>query len=179
MNSTRDYDWLGEGSYFWENDLVRGHQWASEPQRKYQNPTVVGAVIELGHCLDLTTQTGIDAVKRAYDQFKKLNESAGRPLPENKAPQNQPDGDRLIRCLDCAVMNHVFHVVKTAQESDPTILSYETVRSLFPEGERLYTDAGFLKKTHIQICVREPKQILGVFRIPEWQRIEYKLPELY
>jgi hypothetical protein len=54
-----------------------------------------------------------------------------------------------------------------------------TVRSLFPEGKRLYSGAGFKDKTHIQICVREPEQILGVFRIPEWQRIEWELPELY
>jgi hypothetical protein len=32
-------------------------------------PSVVGAAIELGNCLDLTTQSGITAVKLAYDEF--------------------------------------------------------------------------------------------------------------
>jgi hypothetical protein len=50
---------------------------------------------------------------------------------------------------------------------------------MFPEGTELYPGAGFRDKTHIQLCVREPEQIMGVFRIPEWQRIELELPSLY
>jgi len=77
-------------------------------------------------------------------------------------------------------MNYLFdQVLRTVQESDPKSQPYTTVRSLFPEGKKLYAGAGFKDKTHIQICVRETEQILGVFRIPEWQRIELELPDLY
>lgn len=65
-----------------------------------------------------------------------------------------------------------------AQESATKSLPYATVRAMFPEGTELYPGAGFRDKTHIQICVREPEQILGVFRIPEWQRRELELPSL-
>ena len=76
-------------------------------------------------------------------------------------------------------MNYLFGIQETAQESDPQSQPYATVQALFPEGSELYPGAGFLDKTHIQICVRAPEQILGVFRIPEWQRIELELPSLY
>jgi hypothetical protein len=179
MPSTEDYDWLGSGSYFWESDVVRAYQWAIEPRRKFSHPSVVGAAIELGNCLDLTTQSGIAAVKVAYEGFKSLNQKTGTPLPRNIDPAKDPTGDKILRRLDCAVMNYLFEIQKIAQESDSNGQPFSTVRALFPEGDELYLDAGFWEKTHVQICVREPQQILGVFRIPEWQRIELGLPDLY
>jgi hypothetical protein len=177
--SRKDYDWLGAGVYFWENDVVRAYQWATEARRNFKHPSVVGAAIELGNCLDLTTQAGIEAVKLAHHQFITLAERKGVPIPENVDPAKQTGGDRIIRRLDCAVMNYLYGIRETAQESDPQSQPYTTVRALFPEGNKLYRGAGFLDKTHIQICVREPEQILGVFRIPEWQRTELELPSLY
>lgn len=177
--STQDYDWLGAGSYFWENDPVRAFQWAMEPRLKFDRPSVVGAVIELGNCLDLTTQSGIAAVKVAYEGFVALNQKNGTPVPKNVDPAKDRTGDKILRRLDCAVMNYLFEIQKAAQGSDPAAQPFSTVRALFPEGEELYADAGFWEKTHIQICVRELEQILGVFRIPEWQRKELELPDLY
>ena len=177
--STRDYDWLGAGSYFWENDALRAYRWATEHRRGFNHPSVVGTVVELGNCLDLTTQTGIDAVKLAYDEFILSAKEDGIPIPENVDPGNESSGDKVVRRLDCAVVNYLFGILQTAQTLDPTSQPYTTVRALFPEGIELYPGAGFRDKTHIQICVREPEQILGVFRIPEWQRKELELPSLY
>lgn len=177
--SRKDYDWLGAGIYFWENDPIRAYQWATEPRHNFDHPSVVGAVIELGNCLDLTTQSGIDAVRLAYDKFILTAEKDGTPIPQNVDLAKQSGGDKILRHLDCAVMNYLYEIAETAQESDPTSQPYATVRALFPEGSELYPGAGFREKTHIQICVREPEQILGVFRIPEWQRIELELPVLY
>ena len=177
--SSRDYDWLGAGRYFWENDVVRAYQWAIEPRRKFSRPCVVGAAIELGHCLDLTTQSGITAVKLAYDQFIEMTRRTGSSIPVNTDPANDPNGDMSIRRLDCAVINYVFEILRTVQESDSKSEPYSTIRALFPEGSKLYPGAGFWDKTHIQICVREMEQILGVFRIPDWQLEELGLPRLY
>ena len=47
MPSTNPYDWLGHGIYFWEHGPERARVWGSEGG-------VVGAVIQLGRCLDLT-----------------------------------------------------------------------------------------------------------------------------
>jgi hypothetical protein len=179
LPSRKDYDWLGAGIYFWENDAIRAYQWAIEPRRNLDHPSVVGAVIQLGHCLDLTTQSGIEAVRLAYDDFILTAQENGIPVPQNVDPASVPGGDKILRHLDCAVMNYLYGIRESAQESDPGSLPYVTVRALFPEGAELYPGAGFRAKTHIQICVREPEQILGVFRIPEWQRIELELPSLY
>jgi hypothetical protein len=180
LPSTQDYDWLGAGIYFWENDVLRAYQWAKEHRGHFARPTVIGAVIELGNCLDLATQTGIEAVKLAHKQFKAVLEKQGASIPKNVDLVMNHSGDTVKRFLDCAVMNHLFNsVLRTVQESDPKSLPYSTVRALFPEGSKLYPGAGFRDKTHIQICVREPEQILGVFRIPEWQSEELGLHSLY
>ena len=61
--SQNDYDWLGEGRYFWEANPRRGLDFAIEaskrPRAKIKNPAVVGAIIDLGNCLDLMTMAGI------------------------------------------------------------------------------------------------------------------------
>jgi len=46
--SKNEYDWLGAGAYFWENDPVRAYQWsvdAIERRKSRAKPGVVGAVI--------------------------------------------------------------------------------------------------------------------------------------
>jgi hypothetical protein len=58
----------------------------------------------------------------------------------------------------------------------PTLPNHPT---LFPEGKPLYPTAGFRELTHIQLCVRDSRQIQGVFRIPDEQRTTLGLPRLY
>ena len=69
--SQNTYDWLGHGIYFWEADPARGIQFAEEaslrPGARITKPTVIDAVIDMGLCLDLTTQAGADQVRAAYD----------------------------------------------------------------------------------------------------------------
>jgi hypothetical protein len=43
-----EYDWLGNGIYFWEHSPERARRWAGA------DGIVIGAVIQLGNCLDLT-----------------------------------------------------------------------------------------------------------------------------
>jgi hypothetical protein len=33
-NSTKPYDWLGNGFYFWENNYERAFEWAKDKQKK-------------------------------------------------------------------------------------------------------------------------------------------------
>lgn len=53
--SENDYDWLGHGVYFWENNQERALQWAVDNSKRkgsnIKNPAVLGAVIDLGFCL--------------------------------------------------------------------------------------------------------------------------------
>ena len=42
--------------------------------------------------------------------------------------------------------------------------AFDSVRGMFIEGDRLYENSGFYRKTHIQVCVRNPLCIKGVFQ---------------
>ncbi|MBO0200915.1 hypothetical protein, partial [Vibrio alginolyticus] len=70
-HSNNDYDWLGEGTYFWENNFERANQYAVEDSKrknsKINSPFVLGTVIDLGNCLDLLDQEHLDFLKVAYE----------------------------------------------------------------------------------------------------------------
>lgn len=158
--SDNDCDWLGPGVYFWEANPKRGIDFAEEAKRAGRGahitkPAVVGAVIDLGPCLDLTTSTGIDQVAIAYDRLRKITGEAGLPLPRNSA-------DLLLRNLDCAVIR-MLHQMR----EDDGLPALDTVKGVFVEGGPIYPDAGIHEKTHIQICVCNPERIKGVFRVPK------------
>jgi hypothetical protein len=155
--SANDWDWLGSGIYFWEANPVRGIRFAEEQHTrgKLKTPAVIGAVVDLGLCLDLTSSTGIAAVKAAHEDFLIYAEKAKKPVPQNKLGP-----DKLLRDLDCAVINHL-HKVQEAAKLD----AFQSVKAVFIEGNRIYEDAGFFEKTHIQICVRDKSCIKGVFRV--------------
>ncbi|MFP5226230.1 MAG: hypothetical protein ACLGXA_01275 [Acidobacteriota bacterium] len=156
--SENDYDWLGSGIYFWETNPRRGLDWAMELQKrkaKVTDPFVVGAVVDLGFCLDLISSNGTEAVKLAWQSLHANMERSARPLPSNAGGV-----DLLLRRLDCAVINHL-HKVREVRQLQP----FDSVRGVFIEGPAIYDGAGFREKTHIQICVRSPERIKGVFRV--------------
>ncbi len=159
--SENDYDWLGHGVYFWENDPARALEYAEmlrdHPRRgqgKIIKPAVLGAVINLGHCLNLMERTALESVRLAYDTLKESVESAGADLPVN-SPATAGGNELLLRRLDCAVIQML--------HQDNTGRAFDTVRGLFFEGSELYPNAGFRARNHIQICVRNPNCIKGCF----------------
>lgn len=161
--STNDYDWLGDGIYFWENDPERAMNWAlagaghgKKGRSRVLAPFVIGAVIQMGNCLDLMQAESIRLVKDAYTDLKDVYEVFNLKLPENRLVK----GELALRRLDCAVIQSLHQERK---ESD--LPAFDTVRAAFPEGTALYQNAGFLERTHIQICVRTPACILGYFRV--------------
>lgn len=160
--SQNDYDWLGPGIYFWEVNPKRGLEWAAELKRwgkksptRIKTPVVVGAVIDLGLCLDLTTSAGVEQVRNAHSGFLQLANETGLPLPLNSA-------DGLMRNLDCAVIR-MFHTIR----KDGGALPVDSVRGVFVEGSPIYQGSGFYAKTHIQVCVCNSECIKGVFRVPQ------------
>ncbi len=65
--SQNSYDWLGNGMYFWEQNLRRAWQWAEQQSKsknsKVKTPAVLGAVIDLGYCLNLLDSRSIELLK--------------------------------------------------------------------------------------------------------------------
>ncbi len=153
------YDWIGHGFYFWENNPTRALSFAEEKRTRstgITSPSVLGAVIDLGHCLDLLDADGIAQVKAAYELLLKIHEKRGSPIPTNNPVGKS--SDILLRNLDCAVVETLH---KSLQENNQP--PYDTVRAMFVEGSELYDGAGFRDKNHIQLCVRNPNCIKGFF----------------
>jgi len=162
--SENDYDWLGHGVYFWENDPQRALEYAkhiksqpSKAKNKITDPFVIGAVINPGFCLDLSCRDGLALLKSGYDEFRSFMDIAGAPMPINETGIHQVT-DLLIRKLDCAVVQFMH---KRREQNN--LESFDTVRSPFWEGNDLYPNAGFKEKNHTQMCVRTPQSLVGFF----------------
>lgn len=160
LASTNDYDWLGRGIYFWENNEERALEWAIElskrPGSSIKQPAVIGAIIDLGYCFDLTDTAYLRELKKAYDAAIEFCRISGEPVPENKNVGTSTD--LLLRKLDCFVIGTMHRVNKEANKR-----AYDSVRGVFWEGKPLYPNAGFAEKNHIQICVCNPNCIKGYF----------------
>lgn len=176
LPSTNSYDWLGHGIYFWENNPARAFEYAKSltrhPERsitRITTPAVLGAVIDFGHCLNLLEEKSIEIVRQGYELFIKMRElSESIPLPENKQMENDFP---MMRHLDCAVME----TIHTFRKEEEGAQSFDSVRAMFPEGNEVYPNSGFLDKNHIQICIRNPNCIKGYFRVLEPLK-DYPLP---
>lgn len=164
-SSKNDYDWLGDGIYFWEGNPQRAQDWArfmaGHPKfkKRVKAPFAVGAVVELGNCLDLTEAGSLSLVRTAYEELAESFRYSETALPKNKSAHSE-DEDLVERHLDCAVINFL-HDLREEQGSE----AFDTVRGAFFEGKKLYPGARIQSKTHIQLCVRNPAMIRGVFHI--------------
>lgn len=150
-------EWLGHGVYFWENDPARAMEWAKDGKTKgtITTPDAIGAVIDLGFCLDLTTMTGLQEVESAFITLRDTYNLSGIALP-----QNTVGSDKVKRELDCAVIQALHHQ-RVKRGLDP----YDSVRAPFPEAAPLFDDSGFRKRNHIQICIIKPEKcIKGYFK---------------
>jgi len=155
--SNNDYDWLGPGVYFWESNPYRALEFAREKQKRgeeVRHPFVVGAVIDLGLCLDLTTK---DSIENLRDAHRSLLET----IPTNSPrPVNGPKNWQ--RRLDCAVIKFL-HLIRQNSCAEPI----DTVRGIFTEGKPIYDGSAFLEKTHVQIAVTNLDCIKAIFRVPK------------
>lgn len=145
------YDWLGNGVYFWEDSFQGAFQWAHQSER-VAHPAVIGAVINLGHCLNLLDVEHLETVKIAYQTLQRTSAQAEILMPVNRGKTFKD------RKLDCAVIE-TLHGMREDESLEP----YQTVRGFFVEGEPLYKGAGLRNQDHIQLCVRDTACIVGFF----------------
>lgn len=179
--SENEYDWLGNGIYFWEGSHDKALKWAKD-SRKIEKPAVVGAFIRLGNCLDLLDIEHIREIENSYSILEEEYSLLDQPLPTNTSPKS--DGIRYARKLDCLVverlhkLNNDFIAEKINSDdilhiqNDPDFI--DSVRGLFQEGEEIYENAGFRKENHIQLCIKNPNCIVGYFRPKDFDP-DYKI----
>lgn len=159
--SDNAYDWLGTGVYFWECDPVRAMEFAEDAVRNkmqtqgnIHKPSVIGAIIDLGNCLDLSNRECIGLLRKANDIY--LDMVGG----EEKALRNKgPLPDMKGRFRDCIVINVLHSLIEDSENRQ----NYDTVRATFFEGNPIYPTSAFHEYTHTQICVRNPNCIKAVF----------------
>jgi hypothetical protein len=150
--SENEWDWLGHGIYFWEHSPARALRWAQEKYGSKRRPAVVGAAVQLGNCFDLLDESITSVLADSYTELAQTFADQGRVLPRNRGRESK------LRVLDCLVVNDCLR--RMEGRGTP----YDTVRAAFWEGEPVYAGAGFARESHIQVVVRRPACILGVFR---------------
>ncbi|HXQ08338.1 MAG TPA: hypothetical protein VN831_26740 [Bradyrhizobium sp.] len=167
IQSEKAYDWLGPGVYFWEGDPLRALEWAQ--WKKFDEPFVVGAVIDLRNCLDLMVKENLDLLASAYDSYVAQQRKSGLKILENKSPRgSKSEDDKKLRFLDCAVITHL-HKILDNEQSAPSrdlpamVQPFDSVRGLFEEKPEVYPGSGFFKNTHSQIAIRNLDCIVEIF----------------
>jgi hypothetical protein len=157
--STNNYDWLGNGIYFWENNESRAYDFINQrflnPQKGkpiVTKPSVLGAVFTLGKCLDLLDSQYLELLRESYKTLDIAFKRANLSLPQNTNVKGS--NDLLLRKLDCLVIEHLMSMVGDG---------FDSVRGVFMEGKPLYPTSGFWDKNHIQIAIRNLDCIKGYF----------------
>ena len=157
------YDWLGPGIYFWENSPARAYEFAESLRRnplKNKNPiispSVIGAIIDLGNCLDLLEYGMLQVLKTGYNILESDIRKTGKEMPKNK--HGKDTDELLLRFLDCYVIKMIHEMRHNNKD-----LPFDSIRSVFFEGNELYPGSGFKEKNHIQICICNPNCIKGYF----------------
>jgi hypothetical protein len=157
------YDWLGGGIYFWEHGPQRALEWATEQGRlsgtKVETPSVLGARINLGMCLDLLDTANTELLRRWYVEFRITVRQEGTCMPHNRDAPGSRRGDKVLRFRDCAVIDYTLNDLAEGQH-----VKYQTVRGVFLEGKPAFPGSKIALKSHIQIAVKDPACIVEFFR---------------
>jgi hypothetical protein len=101
-----------------------------------RQPAVIGAIIDLGNCLNLVDSRFLALVKEACETYHETMAKAGRKMPGNAGVGNK------ARALDCAVIESLHN----SRIGTP----FQTVRSFFLEGQELYPGAGFFTSLSVK-----------------------------
>jgi hypothetical protein len=120
-------------------------------------PAVIGAVIDLGHCLNLLDAEYNRVVREGYEALQDWPRQLNKPMPENRLPIDS--GEHLLCNLDCGVINMV-HFTREQRSLPP----FDSVRGALIERAPIYDGGRFFEKTHIQVCLRDTGKIKGYFR---------------
>ncbi len=141
--SRNDYDWLGDGVYFFQDGLLRAWQWARE--RHGDDAAVIGAEIRLVDCMDLLDVGNYEVLSNAFDEYVGLLGRAGRAVPTQSEGAHPLDRDVINYAVDMLARRGV---------------RITCVRATFQEGRPVYQGSAFYNLSHVQIAVREPEDCI-------------------
>lgn len=137
-SSRNEWDWLGDGTYFWQDDFDRALEWAR--QLHGAGAVVVEVAIDLRDCMDLNSREWFNLLSDFGDEVIADMKASGITLPVQT-------GKRHTR--DRLVINRLVDVL--ASEGIPIA----SVRKMFPEGNPAFEGSALLSQSHVQIAVRD------------------------
>lgn len=154
--SRNEYDWLGDGIYFFQDAPNHAMEWAKKVHGK--KSVVLATEINLAECMDLIDLPWANFLADIHDNFLYTLKENSIQIPR------QTNGAHR---LDRSVINFA---IKTLEESSIKISS---VRAAFLEGNPVYPNSALFEKSHIQIAVREQSIIQKVWEYEEVMEIGY------
>ena len=141
---------------FWEQNPTRALEYSIESASgnqfnkvRIKTLFVIGAIIELGNCLNLIEPQYLNILKEAHKGLEAIYKQSGKPIPTNKGNN---------RALDCAVIKFVHQ--SRAIDNKPR---YDSIRGAFSEGEELSKGSNFSSRLHIQVGLLNKDLIKGYF----------------
>lgn len=145
--SRNEYDWLGDGAYFFQDAPGRALEWART--RFGKKAAVIGAEIDLAGCMDLLDAVWHDVLTDAYADLINRLGAQGLPVPRQSTGAHRLDRD---------VINHAIGVLRRQG------IQVRSVRAAFIEGEPLFPGSALWSRAHVQIAVRDPGAFTRVWR---------------
>lgn len=136
--SANQWDWLGDGAYFWQDNYPRAARWAKDHFEG--GAAVITVDVSLDDCLDLTQEPWFAFLQRHAD---KILATRG----ELKLPALRQRG--LFHGKDRYVINFVAEVMEAAGTP------FKSVRAAFAEGDPLHPESEIFSLSHVQIAVRD------------------------
>jgi len=145
MISRNEYDWLGDGVYFFQDAPARSREWARTHHGS--DAAVICSVIrvEVEDCMDLLDINWASVLNEAYDSFLRQAKLAKAALPVQTSGAHR---------LDRAVINYSVGIL--AEEGK----LIRAVRSAFSEGAPVFPGSALSDRAHIQIAVRDTSIIV-------------------
>ena len=136
--STNEWDWLGDGVYFFQDSPLRAREWA-EVHHGTSNAAVLQATIRLEDCVDLLDIAWWPTLSSSHRHFVERE----KVLPKQTATSG-------AHRLDRAVLNYMVTVLGESGQA------VRCLRAAFVEGERLFPASALYSRSHVQIAVRDP-----------------------
>ena len=154
LRSENEFDWLGNGIYYWEYAPKQAWAWADRKRKNEHWPrdeevAVVASMIRLGFCFDLLDPDNTHEIKACYREYLIFCERLGQEPRKNYQHR---------KYLDCAV----FQLAYAAFKRDG--IQVDSSRSVYvPTGprRRAWKSSSVSEDAHIQLCIRNDDCILG------------------
>ena len=104
----------------WRMPSNRFH--AKKRKNKIEHPAALGAILDLGHCLNLLDSQYVPVIQAGYQALAHWMDELDKPMPQNRPAAD--GGAALLRDLDCAVINMVH-----ATRREGGLLPFDSVRA--------------------------------------------------